>query len=208
MLLSISKGDWAVMLKSFVRSVIILTGCLTALPALAGAVMQTGGPTTQPVGHYDFCLQHQGECRPNPGTASIKLTPGVWALLQNVNNKANTGVEPITDHDLWGVDERWSFPGARGDCEDYVLLKRRQLMDRGLPSSALLITVARQENGDGHAVLTVRTDRGDFVLDNLEPKVLLWSQTEYLYLKRQSAQDAGQWVAISDGRAPMVGSVK
>jgi predicted transglutaminase-like cysteine proteinase len=195
-------------LNRFVKSVILLTSCFAATSAAADAVMRTGGLTTQPVGHYDFCQHHASECRPNAATARAKLTPKVWALLQHVNNAANADIAPVTDRELWGVDERWSYPDARGDCEDYVLLKRRALMERGLPASALLITVARQENGDGHAVLTVRTDRGDFVLDNLEPKVLLWSETGYLYLKRQSAEDAGQWVAISDGRAPMVGSVK
>jgi predicted transglutaminase-like cysteine proteinase len=127
--------------------------------------------------------------------------------MQKVNNTVNMSIEPITDQNLWGVSERWSFPDKRGDCEDYVLAKRKGLMELGLPASDLLITVVRQQNGDGHAVLTVRTDRGDYILDNLEPKILLWNQTSYRFLKRQSEFDSGQWVSVSDGRAPIVGSV-
>jgi predicted transglutaminase-like cysteine proteinase len=65
----------------------------------------------------------------------------------------------------------------------------------------------KQPNGDGHAVLTISTSMGDFVLDNLEPRVLAWTETEYLFLKRQSARHAGMWVSVDDGRDVLVGSV-
>jgi predicted transglutaminase-like cysteine proteinase len=80
----------------------------------------------------------------------------------------------------FGVIERWTYPDlGMGDCEDYVLLKRRKLMELGWPQSALLITVVRDENGEGHAILTVRTTRGDYILDN-----------------RQSGKDPRQWVSL------------
>ena len=186
-----------------------LASVMLATPVLAGASMKTGAATTQPVGHYDFCQQQPDECMQISGTASpLKLTQKSWSLLQSVNNAANAEIEPITDQDLWGVPELWSYPQNRGDCEDYVLQKRRDLMARGISGRNLLITVVRQQNGDGHAVLTVRTDSGDFVLDNLEPSILLWSKTPYRFLKRQSVAAPAEWVAINDGRAPMVGSVK
>ena len=81
-------------------------------------------------------------------------------------------------------------------------------MQAGIAPGNLLITVVLQPNGDGHAVLTVRTDRGDFILDNMRSKVLLWSDTEYTYLKRQSVENAGRWVKLQDGRAVAVGSVR
>jgi predicted transglutaminase-like cysteine proteinase len=80
-------------------------------------------------------------------------------------------------------------------------------MQLGVPAGDLLVTVARQPNGDGHAVLTVRTSQGDFILDNLESRILAWDQTEYTYLKRQSDRNSGAWVSINDGRAVAVGSV-
>ncbi len=108
---------------------------------------------------------------------------------------------------LYGVPEFWTYPTTAGDCEDFVLLKRRDLIQKGWPPGALLITVVRQTNGDGHAVLTVATDRGDLVLDSLDPRIRLWSDTSYTYVKRQSEHDSGKWVAIEDIRTPMVSSV-
>ncbi len=185
-----------------------LVSVMLASPVFAGASMKTGAATTQPVGHYDLCQRLPSECMQLAGSAKpMVLTPKSWALLQSVNNAANANVEPITDQDLWGVPELWSYPQNRGDCEDYVLLKRRQLMAKGVSGHNLLITVVRQQNGDGHAVLTVRTDRGDFVLDNLESSIRLWTRTPYRFLKRQSVDGPADWVSINDGRAPMVGSV-
>ena len=109
---------------------------------------------------------------------------------------------------MFGVPELWSYPTTEGDCEDYALLKQYMLQRAGVPRSALLITVLRQRNGAGHAVLTVRTDQGDFVLDNLDERILAWNETDYLYLKRQSERDAGKWVAIADDRDILVGSIR
>jgi predicted transglutaminase-like cysteine proteinase len=179
--------------------------------AFAGAsFMHTGGRTTQPVGHYEFCQSQPQECRQKtPRQAPVELTRALWAEIVAVNNAVNTRVVPLTDMEMWGKEEVWSFPdNGDGDCEDYVLEKRRELMQAGVPAGNLLVTVVRQPSGDGHAVLTVRTSMGDFVLDNLEPKVLAWSDTEYTYLKRQSEQNSGVWVTINDGRADAVASVR
>ena len=111
--------------------------------------------------------------------------------------------------EMWGKEEVWSYPDSGyGDCEDYVLEKRRRLMQAGVPAGDLLVTVVRQPNGDGHAVLTVRTGMGEFILDNLEPRVLSWTETPYTYLKRQSQTNSGVWVTINDGRADAVASVR
>jgi predicted transglutaminase-like cysteine proteinase len=90
---------------------------------------------------------------------------------------------------------------------DYVLQKRRILSEEGVALSNLLITVVRKPDGEGHAVLTVRTDEGDFVLDNLRKAVLPWDETGYRYLKRQASDHTGRWVSILDGDEPLVGSV-
>lgn len=179
--------------------------------AYAGAgFMHTGGRTTQPVGHYEFCQDLPQECRQKTRSqAPTELTRGLWAKIVAVNNAVNTSVTPRTDMEIWGKEEVWSYPAnGFGDCEDYVLEKRRQLMKAGMPAGDLLITVVRQPNGDGHAVLTVRTSLGEFILDNLEPKVLAWANTDYTYLKRQSQTNSGVWVTINDGRADAVASVR
>lgn len=183
---------------------------LTTIGAQAQSFMQNGGRTTQPVGHYDFCKEIPSECQQvTSKRAPTELTRKLWAHIVEVNNLVNTMVVPRTDLEIWGVEERWSYPtNGIGDCEDYVLEKRRLLMKAGMPAGNLLVTVVRQPNGDGHAVLTVRTSLGDFVLDNLEPKVLAWEDTPYEFLKQQSERHSGVWVSIEDDRQMLVGSVR
>lgn len=171
--------------------------------------MQTAGITSPPVGHYEFCRTAPQECQADTGSvAPLSLTRAMWNTILEVNYTVNETIFPLTDKEIYGVEEHWAYPETAGDCEDYVLLKRRELMEKGIAASDLLITVVLQPNGEGHAVLTVRTDRGDFVLDNMRNKVLLWSDTEYTFLKRQSDQHAGRWVKIQDGRTVAVGSVR
>jgi predicted transglutaminase-like cysteine proteinase len=174
------------------------------------AFMHTGGRTTQPIGHYEFCQREPQECRQKtPKQAPVELTRKLWAAMIEINNAVNASVSPRTDMEMWGKEEVWSYPTNIGDCEDYALEKRRRLMALGVPAGDLLMTVARQKNGDGHAVLTVRTSHGDFILDNLEQRVLAWSDTEYTYLKRQSERNSGAWVSVDDSRSTVaVGSVR
>jgi predicted transglutaminase-like cysteine proteinase len=176
----------------------------------APAFMHTGGRTTQPVGHYEFCQKLPQECNQRtPDQAPVELTRKLWATIVNINNSVNTRITPRTDMEQWGKEEVWSYPdNGFGDCEDYALEKRRELMSAGVPAGNLLMTVARQPNGDGHAVLTVRTSLGEYILDNLDPRVLSWTDTDYTYLKRQSDQNSGVWVTINDGRADAVASVR
>jgi predicted transglutaminase-like cysteine proteinase len=89
---------------------------------------------------------------------------------------------------------------ATGDCEDYVLLKRRMLIRSGWPREALLVTVVRDRKDEGHAVLTVITDKGDYVLDNQNEDILLWSETGYHFVKRQSQSHPNAWVLLGDPR--------
>jgi predicted transglutaminase-like cysteine proteinase len=167
------------------------------------------GTTNQPIGHYEFCKVYSGECdRIGDDNGPLVLTEATWKTVLNVNYTVNSSIEPMTDMEIYGVEERWTYPRSVGDCEDYVLLKRKMLIEAGISASDLLITVVLQPNGEGHAVLTVRTDRGDFVLDNMRNKVLLWSETEYRFLKRQSSEHAGKWMKLQDGRAEAVGSVR
>jgi predicted transglutaminase-like cysteine proteinase len=179
--------------------------------AHAGAAyMHTGGRTTQPVGHYEFCQREPGECSQKTNAqAPVELTRALWGEIVETNNAVNVIVTPRTDMEMWGRQEVWSFPvDGIGDCEDYVLEKRRRLIELGLPAGNLLVTVARQSNGEGHAVLVVKTSRGEFVLDNIEPRVLPWTDTGYIFLKRQSERNSGVWVQIEDGGAEAVASLR
>ncbi|GGF85077.1 hypothetical protein GCM10007301_51240 [Azorhizobium oxalatiphilum] len=164
------------------------------------------GNTNAPIGYVQFCGDHANECRPSgPLSYETHLSEAKFTELEKVNRSVNDSVEPVTDMDHWGVTERWSYPDdGKGDCEDYVLEKRRVLMNLGWPASVLLITVVRDKAGDGHAVLTVVTDRGDLILDNQAPEILRWKETGYRYVKRQSQNDPSQWVSLGETRSPPV----
>jgi predicted transglutaminase-like cysteine proteinase len=190
---------------------IIAAGFLAgaALPAASAnaqarqmAYAETAGETTPPIGWVQFCArpEHAADCNaPSLRPQTVDLDERRWRQLLDVNARVNRDVEPVTDMDQWGVAEKWSYPTTgQGDCEDYVLEKRRRLMEMGWPRQALTITVVRDKKGDGHAVLMVRTDRGDFVLDNQEAKVKLWTETGYRFLKRQSDRNPSQWVSLGN----------
>jgi predicted transglutaminase-like cysteine proteinase len=161
-----------------------------------------GAPTRAPIGWTDFCVEYAPECETKPLEArDVVLTPKSWRDLVRINKWVNDSVWPMTDMDHWGVVERWNYPDdGYGDCEDYVLLKRKMLSQAGWPRQALLITVVRDKNGDGHAVLTVKTDKGELILDNQSQEILLWSETGYHFVKRQSQNDPNTWVSLGEPR--------
>ena len=169
------------------------------------AFAPVSGPTSIPVGAADFCRRDRQACAPNAHVVEVEtLTQASWDQLIAVNDDINATIVPETDEDLYHVAEYWTYPDGRGDCEDIALAKQRQLVADGWDPSTLLMTVVRERDGNGHAVLMVRTDRGDLVLDNQDGKVLLWTDTAYQYVKRQSQADAGKWVAINDDRATVI----
>jgi predicted transglutaminase-like cysteine proteinase len=161
-----------------------------------------GDTTRAPIGWVEFCAESPGDCRGGPSQPrDIVMTQTAWRDLVRVNRWVNETVKPMTDMDHWGVIEKWSLPtDGYGDCEDYVLLKRKMLIDAGWPREALLITVVRDKMGEGHAVLTVKTDKGEFILDNQNENVVAWTETGYRFVKRQSQSDPNVWVSLGDAR--------
>jgi predicted transglutaminase-like cysteine proteinase len=159
--------------------------------------MKTGRRALQPIGHYRFCETHPAECRPT--LASLRRSPMTevaWHVIEDVNSGVNRRIIQVTDEEYYGKPEFWTYPKSAGDCEDFALLKKRELKSRGFAESDLLITVVKKPDGEGHAILTVHTSEGDFVLDNLDGRVRRWRDTPYRFEKRQSADDAGRWVVI------------
>src|SRR5262245_4097480 len=138
-----------------------------------------GQSARAPIGWIDFCSEHARECDVKPIEArDVVLNAKAWKDLQRINRWVNDTIKPMTDLEHWGVVERWSYPDdGYGDCEDYVLLKRRILIQSGWPREALLVTVVRDQKQEGHAVLTVTTNKGDYILDNQTQNILLWSET-------------------------------
>lgn len=171
----------------------------------ASSSMQVIGGAKAPMGWTQFCADSPVDCDVSPMRATkAKLTATKLAELDKLNRKVNAQVSPVTDQELYGLEEFWTYPtDDKGDCEDYVLLKRKLLMEAGWPRQALLITVVRDLKGDGHAVLTVATDRGDYALDNQADEIKPWFETGYTFVKRQSQIDPNQWVLLGDGVNPV-----
>jgi predicted transglutaminase-like cysteine proteinase len=175
---------------------------LASLPVASVPIEKTGA--ARPIlGWVKFCDQFPSECAIDQSEpAAVELTQQTWNTIVSVNRRVNSKIKPITDKDHWNLVDRWEFPDdGMGDCEDFQLLKRRILAERGLPRRAMRMTVVIDELGEGHAVLMIRTDRGDYILDNKTSAVLPWSQTGYVYVKRES-QDGMTWVSLSGQSSP------
>lgn len=163
------------------------------------AFMRAFGSAQPPYGFVQFCETQPRLCAGEwRGADRFDATPIRLSELDEINRYVNSVIAPVTDMEAYGVEEYWTLPSTAGDCEDYVLLKRQLLMARGWPESALLVTVVRDELGDGHAVLTARTTQGDFILDNKIQDVRIWSATPYQYVMRQSYVNPRAWVSLEE----------
>lgn len=197
--------------KILAGTAIILGTVAVNSPAHAdpGRFMVMKTAVKAPIGHRQFCREHPRQCQNERNEPLVvKLTEARWQQLIAINTEVNRRVRPMTDADLFGREEYWTYPdNGYGDCEEYVLEKQRGLLQAGWPKSALLITVAKDIQSGGHAVLTVRTDHGDMILDNQIEAVLPWYSTPYRYIKRQSARSPVKWTGISDTRVTTVSSI-
>lgn len=163
--------------------------------------IEVGKKTATPIGWTDFCKARPDECkvsaRPS-GARMLYLDQILVGNLKLANDYVNGRIEPVTDLENHQTLELWSYPVAgKGDCEDYVLLKRYLLHKVfQLPLETLLITIVEDVNRAGHALLTVVTTGGEYVLDNVNPHILLWAETDYRFLKRQSQDNPNVWVRL------------
>lgn len=153
----------------------------------------------------EFCERMPKECAVDTSERTVvDLTPELWDAIVRVNRQVNRAIKPMTDREHWGVVDRWDFAeDGYGDCEDYQLVKRAKLIGLGFPRRAMRMTVVIDDEDAGHAVLMVRTDRGDFILDNKRDKVLPWNRTGYTFVKREG-QDSDEWVSLEGVASPIV----
>ena len=176
---------------------------VAALPAASELVASTRQAKPIPA-WAEFCKRYPTECTVDASQpAIIALTALTWNTILEVNRRVNKSVRSLPDRDHWGVTDRWDLAeDGSGDCEDFQLLKRKLLADAGLPRRAMRMTVVIDEVDDGHAVLMIRTDRGDFILDNKTNAVLPWSETGYIFVKREG-QDSTAWVSLGGALSPV-----
>jgi predicted transglutaminase-like cysteine proteinase len=182
-------------------SLLASSGSFVLASDRGSAGMEVIGFARAPAGFISFCAREPEDCRAPAKIQRAVLTKRTFAELDRINREVNRRIKPVTDMELYGREEHWAIPVDKGDCEDYVLLKRRLLIAAGWPSSALLITVVRDLADEGHAVLTVAADHGDYILDNQRTEILPWRQTGYEYIKRQSQTDPKAWVYVGSARS-------
>jgi predicted transglutaminase-like cysteine proteinase len=177
-----------------------------ALPKAGSVGRIEGTGFARPVRAWTaFCAKDPGQCDVDLSEATtITLTPRLWKALNTVNRHVNATIKPVTDMEHWGIVDRWDLPtDGAGDCEDIQLLKRKLLVEEhGLPRRALRMTVVIDDQGEGHAVLMVRTSDGELILDNKRGAVLPWHETGYVFVKREG-QDGRDWVSLGDRSSPV-----
>ncbi len=118
--------------------------------------------------------------------------------LQQVNSHVSSTIREVSDLEQYGREDVWVLPtSGKGDCEDFAMLKRKMLLERGWPSSALSITVGATAQGEAHAVLLVSTAHGQYVLDNLTSSILSPERTGHVFHARQSGRS---WISASGER--------
>lgn len=159
--------------------------------------MALGAPTVPPAGLIGFCLKYLAECeRPARGAAVVALDSRHLDQLENVQARVNAAIEPRPV-----PGDVWDYPiDGSGECNEYALEKRRELIALGWPRAALLLTAALTERGEGHLVLVARTSGGDLVLDNRTAPVVDWSYLPYHWISQQSAASLAQWVSLDPTR--------
>jgi len=171
---------------------------LLVLPLLGACqTVQEVGDIRAPRGYVSFCDRHPGECSEQPlQPRRLALTAESFREIADVNAEVNKGVRYVSDRIQFGVLDRWDLPAGRGDCEDIALEKRRRLIGLGYPRQALLLALAKTARGNGHLVLVIATDRGDFVLDNLTDDVAPRWALSYSWIAQQSSEQDTRWVAL------------
>ena len=157
------------------------------------------GRSLAPAEFFAFCAKAPGECRARgPIVRAVTMTAKRWAELQQVNREVNATIDQVSDMANYGKQDVWTIPAnGRGDCEDIALLKRQKLIRMGWPSSVLLMSVARDRQGEGHAILTVATSSGDLALDNRTSRIVTDEETGYYFYARQSSASPLRWVALA-----------
>jgi predicted transglutaminase-like cysteine proteinase len=160
-------------------------------------------PTLAPFQHVRFCLRYPSDCKSNPTeNERIDLDAQTTELLKRVNHSVNISIIPTPKSYGPNLGDGWTIAPDMGDCNDYAVTKRHELLENGLPSKALRLSVVKTASGIGHLVLVVVTTKGDIVMDNLTEVIRPWQSTDYHWLKIQSATDSKFWYEI---KAPAVG---
>lgn len=151
--------------------------------------------TLPPMAFTQFCVRYANQCKPRRIVfrgGPVRLTAERWEELKLVNSRINASIIP--EPNLEGLaGEKWLIGPARGDCNDYAVTKRAQLLKRGWPARALLLSEVVTSWGEHHLIVVVRTSMGDLVLDNLAGQIRPWSRAPYQWVRIQSPSNPNYW---------------
>lgn len=159
-------------------------------------------PTLAPMAFTIFCLKYKDECKPRPQHivfrgGRLKLTTERMAQLQEVNHQVNSAIRP--EPNLEGLrGEKWLLHPTSGDCNDYAVTKRHDLIAKGFPARSVLLGEVVVPWGEHHLVVVVRTSSGDLVLDNLTGHILPWSKKSYRWVRIQTPKNPTYWASLGD----------
>jgi predicted transglutaminase-like cysteine proteinase len=163
-----------------------------------------GSPTLAPFQHVRFCIRYPSDCKSDPaGSERIEFNAENSELLKRVNQSVNAAIVPTLKSYGPDLQDGWTIAPAAGDCNDYAVTKRHELLQSGLPAKALRLSVVETASGIGHLVLVVATTKGDFVMDNLTEAIRPWQSTDYDWRKIQSSADARYWYDVKVRRPSM-----
>ncbi len=153
-------------------------------------------PTLAPMAFTQFCLKYPADCKPQRVGDRIELDITHWSQLDDVNRAVNASIHPLRNNEgLAG--EKWLLAPASGDCNDYAVTKRHQLIAKGWPARTVLLSEVVTTSGEHHLVTVVRTSGGDLVLDNLTDQIVPWSRTPYRWVRIQTPKNPNYWASIS-----------
>jgi predicted transglutaminase-like cysteine proteinase len=153
-----------------------------------------------PIGYSRFCLRYPDDCKVRAidfRHRKIVLTAERWSELNEVNRDVNKSIFAVVTPGN-GLTEEWAISPSSGDCKDYAVTKRHELLARGWPSRALLLSEVALSSGEHHLVVTVRVKGADLVLDNLHDDIRPVAMTydQYVWVRIQSPQNPKFWMRV------------
>jgi len=155
--------------------------------------------TLPPVAHTIFCTNYPRECGRSEASASFLITDQklLYAELDWVNRRVNAAILPSPAKASGVFSDRWLLFPTTGNCNDYVVSKRHELMARGWPSSALLLAEVALKTGEHHLILVASAGGASYILDNLRPEIVpLTSSVGYRWIRIESPQAPEMWVRM------------
>lgn len=168
-------------------------------PAYAESLIVSSKSVSAPLGFQGVCARLSWACA-RTSRATVRDADAQIALADRVNRAVNASVREIADDRQYGTSEYWALPTRKGgDCEDFALLKKHELMRAGISAKRLLIATVLDRRQQPHAVLVLRTGKGDYVLDNLTSRLKPWSRTGYSFLRMQDPSAPSGWTLVMRG---------